>query len=98
VPPAIQHLVDDRFSIQHGVSTGKPNAGPGSGCIEKHDPFPAIRIRFDDFKLDSLVFHDHPPTTLRDDSSVYPNRSRTDAVIPAAMRLATAASVQSGRA
>jgi len=61
VPPAIQHLVDDRFSIQHGVSTGKPNAGPGSGCIEKHDPFPAIRIRFDDFKLDSLVFHDHPP-------------------------------------
>jgi hypothetical protein len=37
-------------------------------------------------------------TTLRDDSSVYPNRSRTDAVIPAAMRLATAASVQSGRA
>jgi hypothetical protein len=59
-PAAIQHLVDDQFSVQHGVSTGKPNAHPDSGNIEKHDPFPAIGIpRFDDFKLD--VFHDHPP-------------------------------------
>ena len=57
--PAFERLVDGKFGIQHGVGTCKPNSGPGSGCIEKDDPFPATWIcRLNDFKLDSFVVHD----------------------------------------
>ena len=90
--PAFPRQVDGKFGIQHGVSTCKPNSGPGSGCIEKDDPFPAIRVcRLNDFKLDSLVFHDSHSSVAARNTSVYPNAYRIDAVIPAAMRLATAA-------
>ena len=93
--PNLQRLVDRKLSIQNGVSTCKSNAGPGSGCIKKDDPFPAMRgaRRLNDIELDGFVIHNSHSRIFS-----YPNAYWIEAVMPAAMRHATAASVQTGRA
>ena len=90
---ALQRFFNDEFGVQDGVSPSKRDATPGSGCIEKDDPFPATWIcRFDDFKLGGFVFHGRSSKSPAREFHNLPRNSRLH-VKPQHQTFATTAAV-----
>ena len=55
------------------VGTGKGDAGPSFGCIEKDYPFPATWIcHFDNLKFDAFVFHGRSSSAAQEGPSELP--------------------------